>query len=174
MKQKITDMTKRVRILPIHERWKLCSKYMWYNWINLTANIAKTQGWDKANEFIVRVAQAEGVNDAKSGLQKNSEREATAALRAGMYGLLNTSPSMLKARAEITEYSPHRIIARVHGCTEFDVAKETGVENVFDMPKVCDTWWKSLAKTVNPKLNVEFDKMICKGDDYCQWVIEEE
>ena len=160
------DVLKSIE-LPLGQRWRYACEGLWGTWVASSVNYAEEFGWDKANEKIVHRTDVEGASDAKYALDKLGikERDATAALRAGLFTIVNLYPD---AKTKILEYTKNRASAEWSVCTQCDIAKNLGIYEKYDMPKLCETWWKRVAKTVDPKLDSKFEEMLCAKGGKCK------
>lgn len=156
--------------LPLGQRWRYACEGLWGTWVASSVNYAEEFGWDKANEKIVHRTDVEGASDAKYALDKLGikERDATAALRAGLFVIVNLYPD---SKTKILEYTKNRASAEWSVCTQCDIAKNLGIYQKYDMPKLCETWWKRVAKTVDPGLDAKFEKMLCAKGGKCRIAI---
>ncbi|UCH37921.1 MAG: hypothetical protein JSV76_01775 [Candidatus Bathyarchaeota archaeon] len=156
--------------LPLEDAWKFACEALWGTWVGCSVNYAEEFGWDKANERVVQRTDVEGAADAQDALErlKIEERDATAALRAGLFLIVNGYPGH---ETRIVDYTPNKATAVWNVCTQCNIAKEMGIAETYDMPKLCETWWKRIAKTVNSNLDAKFNQMICTNDGSCEVTI---
>jgi hypothetical protein len=156
--------------LPLEERWKYACEAMWGTWVGSSVNYAEEFGWDKANEKVVHRTDVEGASDASYALDKLNiiERDATAALRAGLFLIVNLYPGH---GTKIIDYTKERASAEWSSCTQFNIAKNLKIEEKYDMPKLCETWWKRVAKTVNPSLDAKLEEMLCAKANKCKVIV---
>jgi len=157
--------------LPLEDRWRYAAESMWGTWVGCSVNYAEEFGWDKANARVIHRTDVEGGSDATYALEKLGikEKDATAALRAGLFLIINLYPDH---GTKILEYTQDKASAEWSVCTQCTIARDLKIEDKYDMPKLCETWWKRLAKTIDPQLDAKLEKMLCSKDGSCKVVIE--
>jgi len=172
MPKKVEDV---VKVLPPDKRWEYVCDAAWNLWINVPKVLAEDYGWGykKASDFLVNFAHRDADKDSQDGLvaQGIKERDATAALRAGMYLMVNM---FKKGNFRILEYSPDRCVFEYDWNPNIEVAKRLEVFDKFDLATMDDKWWTKLAANVNPRLKVKFEKRLEWGDPVTRQVIYKE
>lgn len=171
-KVKVEDV---VKVHPMEKRWEYICDVLWHTWINIPKTLAEDYGWGykKANDFLVNQAHKDADKDAQDGLdaQGIKEKDATAALRSGMYLMVNT---FKKGNFKILEYSPDRCVFEYDWNPNIEAAKRLGVLDKFELATMDEKWWTKLAKNINPNLKVKFEKRLEWGDPVTRQIIYKE
>jgi hypothetical protein len=156
--------------MPIEARWRYASESMWGTWVGCSVNYAEEFGWDKANERVIHRTDVEGGTDADYAIKQLGieERDATTALRAGLFLIVNLYPDH---GTKILEYSSDRAVAEWSVCTQCTIAKDLKIEDRYDMFQLCETWWKRIAKTVDPNLDAKLENALCGKNGSCKVAI---
>jgi len=168
MTQEIKEM---VESIPAEVRWNIATQASTGTAVALDAAIQEAVGPEKRKEILTKIYAGSGpavkqIIDALGLPTDNAEAAAKAVTCAN---IIINGP---EGQADITEASPHKVVAKATGCAFSLRMKEMGVK--MDCLPVCTAYHEAAYKAVNPKLRVNIgDKCINRGDAYCgEFVVE--
>ncbi|GEM_PF-587509 len=72
---------------------------------------------------------------------------------------------------ETLEANEDKVVVHLKNCPIMDSLKETGSPGI-KLFEGCSEYGKALVETLNPKYAQKFTKTMCKGDPYCEIVVE--
>lgn len=164
-----------VKILPLQQRWEYVCDVLWHTWLNLPKTLAEDYDWgyDKASDFLVNMAHKDADKDGQDGLdaQGITDRDATAALRSGLYLIVNT---FRKGNYKILEYTPQRCVLEYDWNANIEEGKALGILDKFDLATMDEKWWSKLSKNIDSSLKVKFEKRLEWGDPVTRMIIYRE
>lgn len=155
--------------IPMEARWEIVAKSATAMPYVYDMFFRKAFG-DKIDEISVPI-WIEGGKEEKTlanalGLKTGNARET--GVTHIMIGMILFGPEL---KAEIMDANGDRITFKTTGCPFLNRSREMGLDpkDSFDY---CQTYCRSAVENLNPKYTHKFTTAMCKGDPYCESIVE--
>jgi hypothetical protein len=73
---------------------------------------------------------------------------------------------------EVIEADEDRVRGRFTGCPWLNALQRAGLRPTAGFPNPCQSYSQNSVESLNPKYTMRYDKRMCTGDQYCEYVIE--
>jgi hypothetical protein len=136
------------------------------------ATFAEVLGWEKALDIYLAGVRRRSAMATSMLLERLKITERDASVFAPIMKTIS-SIIMPGLRIETPEVAPKLTVLRFEGtCILWEAARKMGLQEKIHVGKVCDAFGGAMGETVNPKITVTATKKICKGDTYCEYIME--
>jgi hypothetical protein len=154
--------------IPPEIRWEIAAR--------VSSNLAR--GYSSAlrhvmGEKIVKMEEiiwAEGGKQVKN-IASSLELPAETAPEINDTWLTVASIIIPGIKSEVKDSNLNKVVDKITRCSMYNEQKNLGLP-LQDVCKICRVFNKNAVESLNPDYTQSFTKRICRGDDYCESVVE--
>jgi hypothetical protein len=157
-----------VKDIPPEIRWEIAAR--------LSSNLAR--GYSSAlkhvmGEKIVKMEEAIWAEEGKQvkNIATSLGLPAASAPEVDDAWLTVASIIIPGIKSEIVDSSLNKVVDKITSCSMCSEQKNLGLP-IQDVCKICKAFNKNAVESLNPDYTQSFTKRMCRGDDYCESVVE--
>ena len=141
-------------------------------YVGFMSLFARDLGWERVNKLVKNLVKTSGAANF-ADLKKLNPSIGNGPLEAFYAYVYSAFKMDIGWKIKVVECKDKKIRMNCSGtCIIYSAAKKYGLEKEVDSCGICFASHSNIIKAVNPNLNYSVLSSMCKGNDFCDFVIE--